>query len=471
MRIRFLGAALALTMTAATVLPSIAAAAEATAPTAASAAAIKTAPASDALADSHLAKFHVREVDDAWRAALPHDVDAATKAYMDRLPADVVARSDAYFEGGYWLQLWNFLAGLVIAAVLLGSRRSARLRDWAHRVGRGPFRGDAIFGGAYALLSSALSLPLDIYQGFVREHQYSMATQGFGAWIGEHVMGMGIGVIVSMIIVPLLYIGIRKAGERWWLFGTGFTVTMIIVGLLIGPTVIEPLFNTYKPVQDQTVKTAVLAMAHANGVPADNVYEFDASRQTTRVSANVSGIFGTAAVRLNDNLLNRSSLSEIRAVMGHELGHYVMNHIYKAIAELALLFLVGFAFTQWGMNRMLATRGGAWGLKGMGDVANLPLLAAVFSVFMFFATPVQNTLVRTQEIEADRFGLNLSREPLGEAEVDLKLTEYRKPDPGPIEEWVFFDHPSTRFRVHDAMRWRAAMQADGPGKPWAADAK
>jgi STE24 endopeptidase len=157
--------------------------------------------------------------------------------------------------------------------------------------------------------------------------------------------------------------------------------------------------------------------------------------------------------------------------MGHELGHYVMNHVYKGIAEFTLLFLVMFALTQWAMNRLLASRGAAWGLKGMGDVANLPLLGAVFSVFMFLATPVQNTLIRTQEIEADRFGLNLSREPLGEAEVDLKLTEYRKPDPGPIEEWMFFDHPSTRFRIHDAMRWRAAMQADGPGKPWAAEAK
>ena len=107
--------------------------------------------------------------------------------------------------------------------------------------------------------------------------------------------------------------------------------------------------------------------------------------------------------------------------------------------------------------RCCAATARAWGLHGVGDVASFPLFIAVFSVFMFVATPINNTLMRTQEIEADRFGLNLSREPHGEAEVDLKLTEYRKPDPGPIEEFVFFDHPSTRHRVHDAMQWREAM--------------
>jgi STE24 endopeptidase len=134
-----------------------------------------------------------------------------------------------------------------------------------------------------------------------------------------------------------------------------------------------------------------------------------------------------------------------------------MNHVYKMIAEFALLLLAGFLFAQWSMNRLIARYGARFGLQGVSDVASLPLLSAVFAVFLFVTTPVTNTLIRTQEIEADRFGLNLAREPHGAAEAFLKLTEYRKPDPGPIEEFIFFDHPSTRFRVHDAMRWREAM--------------
>jgi STE24 endopeptidase len=180
------------------------------------------------------------------------------------------------------------------------------------------------------------------------------------------------------------------------------------------------------------------------------------------VSAKVSGILGTAAIRLNDNLLLRTSLPEIRATMAHELGHYVLNHVYKMIAEFALLSVVGFMLAQWAMDRLLALLGPRLGLQGAGDVASLPLLAAVLSALAFLATPVVNSIIRAQEIEADRFGLNLAREPHGEAEVDLKLTEYRKPDPGPVEELIFFDHPSTRFRVHQAMRWREAMAALDP---------
>ena len=420
-------------------------------------------PAPDASAAS---AFQIRPVDDAWRAALPHEAEAATQAYLARLPAAAVERANNYFEGGYWLILWNFLLGLAIAAFLLGARRSARFRDWAHRVARGPFLGDALFGAGYWVAGWVLSSPLAIYQNFVREHQYGLATQTFGPWAAEQFVSLVVGVVVAVIAVPLLYVAIRKAGEHWWLAGAAFSIGFLVLAVLVGPVWVDPLFNTYRPVQDGQVKASVLAMAHANGVPVDNVYEFDASRQTTRVSANVTGIFGSAAVRLNDNLLRRSSLPEIRSVMGHELGHYVMNHVYKGLAFMALLLLAGFAFTQWAMRRALSRWGGRWGLAGVGDVASLPLLGAVISVFFLLATPVTNTLVRVQEVEADRFGLNLSREPHGEAEVDLKLNEYRKPDPGPIEEWIFFDHPSTRFRIYDSMRWREAMRTDGPDKPW-----
>lgn len=419
---------------------------------------------------AHNPQFQIRPIDDAWRAALPHEAEAATRAYMDRLPPATVARANAYYEGGYWLMLWNFGLGLVIAWLLLAGRRSARWRAWAHRVGRRPFFGDAIYAVGYGAAAWVLGAPLAVYQGFVREHQYGMATQGFGAWFGEQLIGLAVSLVVMAIVVPLLLQLIRRFQRAWWLAVTALAVAFQVVVLLVAPVWIEPLFNTYKLVEDATIRASVLRMAHANGVPADNIYEFDASRQTTRVSANVAGILGSAQLRLNDNLLRRTSLPEIRAVMGHELGHYVLNHQYKMLAFLAVLFALGFAFTQWAARAALARWGARWGLQGDGDAASLPLLAAVFSIFMLLATPVLNTLIRVQEVEADRFGLNLSREPLGEAEVDLKLTEYRKPDPGPIEEFLLFDHPSTRFRVHDAMRWREAMRADGPDMPWPAAA-
>jgi STE24 endopeptidase len=416
---------------------------------AAPAAAQATASAASAPAPS----FHVRPADDAWRARLPRDAEAATQAYLDRLPADAVARSNAYFEGGYWLQLWNFLLGLGVTWLILRGGLSARVRDACARIGRIAFARDALYGAFFALASWVLTLPLTVYEGWYREREYGMATQTFGPWFGEQ---LGVSIVMFALGTGIFYAVMRRARERWWIWGTAVAMAMLVLLIMVAPVAIDPLFNTYKPVSDPAVKSAVLAMARADDVPVTNVYEFDASKQTTRVSANVSGLLGTAAVRLNDNLL-RTSLPEIRAVMGHELGHYVLNHAYKSLCELALLALAGFMFANWAMDALLRRLGAGWALQGVADVAGLPLLLAVFSVWMLATTPISNTIVRTQEIEADRFGLNLAREPNGFAEAALKLTEYRKPDPGPIEEFVFFDHPATRHRIHDAMQWREAM--------------
>lgn len=402
--------------------------------------------------------FPVRSVDDAWRTGLPRDPAAATRAYLDRLSPEVRARSDAYFEGGYWLILWNALLGLGIAALLMGTKPSTTVRDWTRRVARWRWLSDALYGGFYAWATWTLSLPLMIYEGFVREHVYGMATQGFVEWFVEQLVALAVMTLVMALSVSLLYAVLRRAGHAWWLWATGVSVGLMALGALVAPVWIEPLFNTYKPVEDGPVKRAVLAMAHANGVPTDNVYEFDASRQTTRVSANVSGMGGTASIRLNDNLLRRSGEDEVRAVMGHEIGHYAMHHIVKSMVEIGMLMLVGFALSAWAMRRMLARWGDRWrvpsGPQGVADVGTLPLLVGLIGLFMFLATPITNTIGRTMEAEADMWSLNLAREPLGLSETMLKLAEYRKTEPGPIEEFIFFDHPSARSRILMAMRWR-----------------
>jgi STE24 endopeptidase len=403
----------------------------------------------------------IRPVDDAWRAALPLGAKVATQAYLDRLSPEAVARSNAYHEGGHWLRLWNWLAGIAVAALLLATKPSTALRDAAQRRLRWRPLADAAYGAFYVAAGWVLTLPLAIYEGFFREHAYGMATQGFGAWFGEQLVSLAVSLVIGALLVALLYAVLRKVGENWWGWATGVALAFMVLGIAVAPVFIEPLFNTYKPVPEGPVKTAVLTMARANGVPVDNVYVFDASRQTTRVSANVSGLFGSAAVRLNDNLLDRSSEAEIRAVMGHEIGHYAMNHIPKSIVMYGVILALGFGLTQWAMRRLLAGRGAAWRLSGPADVASLPLLGAVFSTYLLVATPVFNTISRTQETEADLWGLNLAREPHGEAEVLLKLTEYRKPDPGPVEEFIFYTHPSTRTRIFNAMQWRQQMA----GKP------
>ena len=393
--------------------------------------------------------------DEAWRAALPTDPVAATNAYMARIAPATKARSDAYYEGGYWLQLLDLLATIAATVILLRSKVLVQFRTWIGTRLRINWLCDMGTGMAYSVLMSLVTFPLTVYEGFYREHLYGLSNQTATAWFGENMIMLTVNTIVSGLAIGILYIAFRRAQQSWWIWGAGIGVVLFGFMMLIGPVYIDPLFNTYKPIEDAKIKGPVLSMMRANGVPVDNIYQFDASRQSSRASANVTGIFGSAAVRMNDNLLNRSSVSEIKAVLGHELGHYTMNHVYKGWMEFAILLVAGFAFVKWTLDAAIRRWGQQYGITGHADVAGLPLLVALFSVFMFIATPINNSLIRTQEAEADIFGLNASAEPLGFAEAMLKLTEYRKSDPGPLEEFVFFDHPSPRKRIFSAMRWRA----------------
>jgi Zn-dependent protease with chaperone function len=252
-----------------------------------------------------------------------------------------------------------------------------------------------------------------------------------------------------------VYAFLWRAPRTWWLWASAVTILFQMMTALIAPVYIAPLFNKYTKLADPRIKDPILSMARANGIPANDVYVMDASRQSNRVSANVSGFLGTDRITLNDNLLKRCTLPEISAVMGHEMGHYVLNHIYKAILFLSVLTVLGFAFLKWGAGWALARWGGAWRVGEVNDVAALPLLAIVVGIYFFVLMPVTNTLIRTQEYEADIFGLNAARQPDGAALIALKLGEYRKLDPGPIEEFLFFDHPSGRTRIFAAMRWKA----------------
>ena len=185
------------------------------------------------------------------------------------------------------------------------------------------------------------------------------------------------------------------------------------------------------------------------------MWEIDASKQSKRISANVSGALGTERITLNDNLLNRASLEEIEAVMGHEMGHYVLNHVYKGTMEIGILIVIGFAFVAWLFERLRARYETSWKIRSIADPAGLPLVALLFAAYFFVTNPILNTLTRTAEYEADVFGLNTARQPDGFAQIAIKLSEYRKLDPGPWEERIFYDHPSGRTRIFTAMRWKA----------------
>ena len=384
------------------------------------------------------------------------DPAAATKAWLDTVPADKRARSDAYFEGGYWLILWEFLLGAAISIFLLQSRISARLRDFAERATRFKTIHVLLYVIPFLLLTWVLGFPLNVYENFVREHQYGMATQTFGPWFAEQLIALVVVLIGFSILFTLLYFVFRVAPNTWWFWGTAVAVAFFIFGAFIAPIYVEPLFNKYQAMSDPAIRDPILAMAQANEIPVTQVLEFDASRQTKRISANVAGFFGTTRIALNDNLLKRCTLPEIRQVMAHEMGHYVLNHNAKLTTFFGIVVFVGLLITRRVFDKAVRRWGTRWGVRGIGDPAGLPLLSLIFITYSFVLTPITNSNTRTIEREADAFGINTSREPDGFAAVSLKLGEYRKLDPGKWEEIIFFDHPSGRARIRMAMDWKAA---------------
>jgi STE24 endopeptidase len=384
------------------------------------------------------------------------NADAATEAYLAQIPASSRARSDSYFEGGYWLILWDFLYGAVISLLLLNLRWSARMRDLAERMTRFKPIQTFVYWAEYSVLTFILGAPLGIYEGYTRERQYGLATQTFGPWAWDQTKGLMIGIVLGGLLVMALFGIVRRLSRTWWLWGSIVTMVFLIFTVLIGPVYLQPIFNKITRLNDPKITQPILSMARANAIAAKDVYQIDASKQTTRMSANVSGFGQTMRITMNDNLLRRGSPEEIQAVMGHEMGHYILNHIYK---DLLLFFPIvvvcAFGLLKWSLDWSLKLWGDKWQIRGIGDVAIVPLVILVLSIFGFVTTPILNTHTRAEEREADMYGLNASRQPDGFAQAAIHLGEYRKMRPGPIEEFIFFDHPSGYSRIHRAMQWKA----------------
>jgi STE24 endopeptidase len=398
------------------------------------------------------------------------DAMKATNAYLAQVKGEARAKSDSYFEGGYTLILVDAIYAVIVSGILLWLGISARIRDFAQARTKSRFWQVPIYAIAYVILTTAMTFPLTVYEAFIREHAYGLSNQNFMQWFGDFATGFAVDLVAMTLLVTVIYAVIRSAPRTWWMWGTLVTVVFLMIGGAIAPVFIAPLFNHYTPLPEGKLKNEILSVARSEGIPATNVYEFDASRQTKRVSANVSGMFGTTRISMNDNLLKRCTPDEIIAVLGHEMGHYVLDHTWLLLSWLGFLFFVGFAFVNWGFGVLFRAFGKTWRVTGIDDPAGLPALMMVVSVFFLLATPVQNTIVRTAEAQADIFGINAVRQPDGFAKSALMLSEYRKLDPTPLEEFVFYDHPSGRTRIYTAMRWKAEHLNDwdiknGPVSP------
>ena len=378
------------------------------------------------------------------------DVEAATAAYIDGLGEEALAQAAAYTTGNQWLMLWGLLISAIVTLIII---RTGLLTKTADKLSK---RGFVIrvfsISAVYLAVSELLEMPWSIFSGWWRENQYGRTSQPLMDFLGQGLLALAISVLLFGIFLVAIYAFIQKAKNLWWLWGGAFSGLFVAFLMVVGPTYIAPLFNDYQPVPPGEVRDAVEAMAIDAGIPTDRVFMYDGSRQSNNFTANVAGIGGAARIAISDVALDEATLDEVKAVTGHEIGHYKLGHVWDGVFLTIVIVMASFFIADKAFNPVAQMFGAR---EAIGDPTTMPVLLFLVGVIAMFTQPVSNTLSRMNETEADHYSYEMVNLPDGMASALVKTAEYRNPRPGTLEEWLFYTHPSVERRVRAAMEWKA----------------
>ena len=384
------------------------------------------------------------------------NAQAATARYIDSIGAEELRKAADYTAGNHWLLLWGLVVSALVTWLVIRSGILDRIQT--KMANRRIFTKALVVGAVFLPLSSLLSLPWDIYAGWWRERAYGLSSQPLGDYLLQGAIGLVISAILGGLFIAALYWLINRAGRRWWIWSGVLTAATFSFMMLLSPILIEPLFNRYEPVPEGPVRDALVEMAARADIPADRIFMYDGSRQSDVFTANVSGVLGSARIAISDVALRQASLDEVRAVTGHEIGHYVLGHVWRSVAVLSILAMILFFLA----DRLFPATARAFGTSAkIGEPRGVPVLLFLVIALATLAMPITNMLTRIGESEADAYSLRTVGEPDGLASALVKTAEYRYPRPHPVQEALFYTHPSVERRVRRAMEWKAAHMTDG----------
>lgn len=383
------------------------------------------------------------------------DPAAATRAYIDSLGPEALAKAAAYTAANQWMILWGLAVTAIVTWVLVRTRIADRA--WDRLEARGRFLRTFLTTATVFLASSLLTLPWTLYSEWWHERAYDRTSQPLGDFLAQGMVSLAISVVLGGLFFVAVYALIRRTGRLWWLWSGAFATLALSVMLLLSPTLIEPLFNSYRPIPAGPVHDAVAAMAREANIPQDRIFLYDGSRQSNNFTANVSGIGGAARIAISDVAMKQASLDEVRAVTGHEIGHYVLGHVWRSVGFMSVLAVLFFFLADRLYPRLAAAMGSS--VRDIGDPRGLPVLILLLAVLATLATPLRNTVTRMGETEADAYSLRTVNLPDALAGALVKTAEYRYPRPGALQETLFYTHPSVERRVRMAMEWKATHPA------------
>jgi Zn-dependent protease with chaperone function len=386
-------------------------------------------------------------------------VDAAAPAASasDLVPVpEPTEKAMRYYRSGNALWVVNALWGFALPAALLFTGFSARMRDWARAAGRKWFFTIAIYIAIFTVVTFILELPLAYYQGFARPHAYDLSNQSLGKWLGDSLKGLALSITFGAMFLWIPYLLLKKSPRRWWLYTGLVAIPVLIFTILVSPIWVAPLFNDFGPMKDRALEAKILTLAHRAGIEGGSVYEVDMSVDTKQVGAYVTGVLNTKRIVLYDNMIEKMSDDELLFVVGHESGHYVLGHVFRWLVVLSAV-IIG---ALWLAHRMsvgiLRRFGKRFGFDRLSDVASLPLILLMFHLFFLLITPAVFTFGRYIEHEADRFGLEITRNNHAAATAFVKLQHENlgNPRPGLLYRLWRASHPTLGERIDFANAYR-----------------
>ncbi len=313
----------------------------------------------------------------------PLRAEAATARHPpgERVPVpDPSDKALSYYRTGTMLWVVDNLWGLLVPALFLFTGWSARLRTWAARLGRRWFFTIALYFVAFSVLTFLLNLPLAFYEGYVREHAYGLSNQTLGKWTRDTATALLVGTAVGVLFLWVPYLLLKNSPRRWWLY-TGLAIIPFLVLIsLVKPVWIDPLFNRFGPMKDKSIEADILSLADRAGIEGGRVYEVAKSEDTKALNAYVTGFGTTKRIVLWDTIIARLDRDELLFVMGHEMGHYVLGHVWQLIGFFSALIMATLYAIHLTAGWLIARYRDRFGFTDLADVASLPLVLLLFGV-------------------------------------------------------------------------------------------
>jgi STE24 endopeptidase len=379
------------------------------------------------------------------------DPNAETARYIDSLGPAALQKAHDYTVGKEWMLLWALLVAAVVTWLIVKSGMLDKV-DAKFAEKRRNLRAFVI-SLVFFIVTAILTLPWTLYSDYFREKNYGRTSQPLGDYLFQNGLITVIGALLGALFMTGVYWLIRRTGKRWWIWSGALTAVAFSFIILLAPVLIEPLFNKYEPIPPGQVRDAVVSMAQRAGIPPNKVYMFNGSRQSNNFTANAGGVGNTARVAISDVAFKNATLDEVRAVTGHEIGHYVLKHTWWGI----LFYSVASIILFWIADRTFPRFARAFGSSAqLAEARGIAVLIFMLGLFQLATLPIFNTFSRTLESQADLYSLQTENRPDALSTSLVKTAEYRYPRPNRIEEIVFYNHPSVEARVRRAMEWKAA---------------